>query len=88
MKIEFRESFRKDLLRIKDKHLHSKIESVLQEIETTKSVEDISNIKKLKGYKDYFRIRVGDFRIGLTIVGSLAIVFRVLHRKEINRYFP
>ena len=68
MKIEFRESFRKDLLKIKDKHLHSKIEDVLREIETARSVEDISNIKRLKGYKDYFRIRIGDFRMGLISV--------------------
>jgi mRNA interferase RelE/StbE len=88
MKIEFRESFRKDLLRIKDKHLYSKIESALHNIETAKSVEDISNLKKLKGYKEYFRIRVGDFMIGLVIVGGLVIVVRALHRKEIYRYFP
>ena len=88
MKIEFRESFQKDLLRIKDKHLHSKIESALHNIETAKSVEDISNLKKLKGYKEYFRIRVEDFRIGLIIVGGLVIVVRALHRKEIYRYFP
>ncbi|MGA1264796.1 MAG: type II toxin-antitoxin system RelE family toxin, partial [Prochlorothrix sp.] len=52
------------------------------------------NLLKLKGYDTYYRIRVGDYRIGLEVLhqsdsGNLEIVFvRVLHRKEIYRYFP
>ena len=48
----------------------------------------MSNIKKLKADGDYYRIRVGDYRIGLTEdEGAIAFV-RVLHRKEMYRYFP
>ncbi|MGH2412635.1 MAG: type II toxin-antitoxin system RelE family toxin, partial [Microcystaceae cyanobacterium] len=35
-----------------------------------------------------YRIRLGDYRIGLFIEGKTVTFARVLHRKEIYRYFP
>ncbi|MBX6423476.1 type II toxin-antitoxin system RelE/ParE family toxin [Thermosulfurimonas sp. F29] len=45
-------------------------------------------MKKLKGYKDFYRIRIGDYRIGLQIKENKIIFVRFLHRKEIYRCFP
>jgi len=46
------------------------------------------NIKKLKGEGDYYRIRVGDYRIGMKVNDGVVSFVRILHRKEIYRYFP
>ena len=51
-------------------------------------MEDISNVKKIKGDGDYYRIRVGEYRIGLAEENNAIAFIRVLHRKEIYRYFP
>jgi mRNA interferase RelE/StbE len=51
-------------------------------------LEELNNIKKLKAKGDYYRIRVGDYRIGLTANEEVITFVRVLHRKEIYRYFP
>lgn len=42
-------------------------------------------VKKLKGYRDYWRIRVGDYRIIYTIQDDrlLVIVIRIGHRREV-----
>ncbi|WP_256973597.1 type II toxin-antitoxin system RelE/ParE family toxin [Nostoc sp. T09] len=48
----------------------------------------ISNIKKLKADGNYYRIRVGDYRIGFAEDEDMITFVRVLHRKEIYRYFP
>jgi mRNA-degrading endonuclease RelE of RelBE toxin-antitoxin system len=34
------------------------------------------------------RFRVADYRIGFIFDGQTVIFFRVLHRKDIYRYFP
>lgn len=88
MKIEFRRSFEKDLSKIRDKALLLKIKVVIEEIENTGELLGISNIKKLKANGNYYRIRVGDYRLGLTEDGGLITFVRILHRKEMYRYFP
>jgi mRNA interferase RelE/StbE len=46
--------------------------------------------QKLTGYQTYYKIRVGDYRIGLHIdVSERLVEFqRVMHRREIYRKFP
>lgn len=84
----FRESFSKDLSTINDSKVLSRIERIILEVESAKSISEINNIKKLKGAKTAFRIRVGDYRIGLFIKGEVTEFIRVLHRKDIYKYFP
>ena len=42
-------------------------------------------VKKLKGYRDYWRIRVGDYRIIYTIQDDrlLVVVIRIGHRRDV-----
>ncbi|OGU15337.1 MAG: plasmid stabilization protein [Ignavibacteria bacterium GWB2_35_12] len=51
---------------------------------------DVGNIEKLKGYQDKYKIRIGDYRIGLTLEkNNKRIIFqRVAHRKDIYKLFP
>ncbi|HAO10876.1 MAG TPA: plasmid stabilization protein, partial [Planktothrix sp. UBA8407] len=44
--------------------------------------------KKLKGDDNAYRLRVGDYRIGFYFDGETVTFARVLHRKDIYRYFP
>ena len=48
----------------------------------------IVNLKKLKGFKTAYRIRIGDYRIGVFIDGDIVEFARVVHRKDIYRLFP
>ena len=88
MNIEFRKSFAKDLLTIFDNNLLIKIEEVIEEIKQAEKLSEVSNVKKLKGEINHYRIRVGNHRIGIKFDGSIVLFIRVLHRKEIYRYFP
>ncbi len=88
MNIEFRKSFAKDLLTILDKNLLTKIEEVIEEVKQAEKLSEVNNVKKLKGEINHYRIRVGNHRIGIKFDGSLVSFIRVLHRKEIYRYFP
>ena len=88
MKIEFRRSFLKDLKLIDDKGILKRAREKIEEVKQAKSLSDISNLKKLKGSGDYYRIRVGDYRFGIAVAGENVIFVRFLNRKEIYKYFP
>jgi mRNA interferase RelE/StbE len=88
LKVRFRNSFKKDLKRIKDKSLLSQISSVIENVKAADSVGDVSNLLKLKGYQGFYRIRVGNYRLGLSVTEEEVIFVRCLHRKEIYRVFP
>lgn len=88
MRIFFEESFRKDLSKIKDKKLLKRVYAIIDEIKIAGNINEIHNLEKLKGYKAYYRIRIGDYRIGIEIISNKFIFTRFLHRKEIYKYFP
>lgn len=88
MNVEFRKSFEKDLTNLRDEALLQRIKAVIEEVETVDSLSDVRNIKKLKAEGNYYRIRVGEYRIGMTVNEDTVIFVRVLNRKEIYRYFP
>ena len=46
--------------------------------------------QKLSGYSHYYKIRIGDYRVGLRIDSEAQLIEfrRVLHRREIYRKFP
>lgn len=88
MNLEFRKSFEKDLGNIQNATLLQRIRAVIEEVETAENLSEVTNIKKLKGGDAYYRIRVGDYRIGITADEDTVIFVRVLHRKDVYRYFP
>ena len=88
MKVAFRESFLRDLRAIKDKSALRRIREVIDNVEQVNNPTDISNLKKLKGQGQYYRIRIGEYRVGLQIEADTVTFVRVLNRKDIYRYFP
>jgi len=88
MNVEFRKSFEKDLSKIRDETLLQKIQVVIEEAEKANNIGELNNFKKLKTDGNYYRIRIGDYRIGVTITNDIIIFVRALQRKDIYRYFP
>lgn len=89
MKVEFDKSFLKSLNKIKDVNTLKRIEKVIIECETASQTSEINNLKKLKGYTDYFRIKSGNYRIGIQLIDKSIIRFIIVtHRKDIYKRFP
>ena len=88
MEIRFEASFEKDLKKVRDKKLLKRVKEVIEEVKQAEDLRVINDLKKLKGYDTFYRIRVGDYRIGIDIVENRVIFARILHRKEIYKYFP
>lgn len=88
MKTEFKASFAKDLKNIKNKDALRHIKDTIEQIDRAQSLQNLTGVKKLKGVGNYFRIRVGEYRIGMILKGDTVAFVRCLDRKEIYRYFP
>ncbi len=88
MKIHFHENFDKDLSKVGDAILAKQIRKLILRLENVRNLAEIPNVKKMQGGPNYFRIRIGDYRLGITKENDTITLMRVLHRKEIYRYFP
>ena len=88
MQVEFLSKFNRDLDRIHHQSVRKAIIKVIDEVKIARTLNEVSNIKKLKGFRSAFRIRLGEYRIGVFIEGQTVEFARILHRKEIYRYFP
>ena len=88
MRAEFKSSFVRDLRKVKDKELRDRIAEVIELVEKARGLQEIENMKKLRGGDYYYRIRVGDYRLGLIAERDTIIFVRCLHRRDVYRYFP
>lgn len=89
MKFSIEKSFDRDVDRIQDKKVLKKLRTFISMIEDAKTIHDISNVKKIEGYKSYYRIKIGDYRLGLEASSVKEVtLLRFLNRKDIYRYFP
>lgn len=88
MTLEFRASFTKDLRSIRDRSILRRVRETIVEVEAAGSVLEIKNLKKLRTEGHYYRIRLGHYRLGLTIEDNTVSFIRLLHRREVYRYFP
>ena len=88
MKTTFKASFLNDVKMIKDQRLLIRIRDLIEAVESADSLADIRNLKPLRGAKNYFRVRIGDYRLGLVVENQTVTFVRFLHRKEVYRYFP
>ncbi len=86
MIVKYRKKFLKDLSKIPEKNRTVIEYFVFDELPKTKLQN--TKIEKMTGYKDYYKVRFGNYRIGIQINDIEIILERVLHRKEIYRYFP
>ncbi|MEH2408269.1 type II toxin-antitoxin system RelE family toxin [Nostoc sp.] len=88
-KVEYTKKFLKELADL-PQDMQARIEPIVfQELESENPF-DLGYLQKMKGYDDKYKIRVGDYRIGISIDKYMQTLIcqRVAHRKDIYRTFP
>lgn len=89
MNVEFDKSFEKSLFKIDKKSIFPKIISIIIELHKADSLFELKNIKKLSGFKDYYRIKIELYRIGIERINKNTVRFiTIKHRKDIYKVFP
>ena len=88
MIVEYRKRFLKELSKIPTE-TRLKIEKfVFEDLPKAESIYEVGVIEQMKGYRSYYKVRFGSYRIGLKIENEKTVFERALHRRDIYRYFP
>ncbi|WP_291323182.1 type II toxin-antitoxin system RelE/ParE family toxin [Desulfonatronospira sp.] len=89
MKVLYTKGFSKDLDGIiHNASLKKRLVDILEKLQQIDSPQDMKSIRKIQGYSEYYRIRIGDYRLGIKITRNCIEVLRFLHRKDIYKNFP
>ena len=65
MNVEYSKDFEKSVKKLSSKMLDS-IRRVIAEVKNAENIKDITDCKKLVGYRNVYRIRIGDYRAFFT----------------------
>ena len=89
MIVEFDKSFDKSLKHIHDPSVLRRLKRIIIQIENSSSLLASPSVIKLTGYTKYYRVRIGDYRIGIESINKTTIRFIIIaHRKDIYKIFP
>ena len=89
MRLEFRSSFSRDLRRIRNADVLDRVLSVIEELEAAPAIAGIPSATRIKSDRGrYYRMRIGDYRLGAALEGDVLVLVRFLHRRDIYRFFP
>jgi len=89
MIVEFDKSFEKSLRSVHDKRVFQRLKRIINLVEKAPDLSEVSNIVKLTGFTDYYRIRIGNYRVGFELINKTTVRFIIIaHRKDIYKLFP
>lgn len=88
MEITYTKQFLKDLASIPSARRKQIEFFVFEKLPSLSTISEIGKAEKMHGYDGYFKIRFGEYRLGFYSAGKGIELRRVLHRKEIYRYYP
>ena len=83
MNVEYSKDFEQSVKKLSGKMLGS-IRKVITEVKNAENIKDITDCKKLVGYRNVYRIRIGDYRAFFTFhieIINDTVIFRYLVRR-------
>lgn len=88
MEIRYHHQFIRDLRRMRNPPLAARIEQVIEELKAASTIRDVRGVSRITSAGEHYRIRIREYRLGITMDGETAILRRFLPRGEIYRHFP
>ena len=90
MDIFFKPSFVKDFKKLPESTKADVRKICAEDFLIAKDLTELKflDISSIRGFKGYFRIRAGNYRIGFKKEDQSVVFMRVRHRKDIYKVFP
>ena len=87
MQIQIDNSFIRDTKKA-PKNIQKLITDIIESIRAVEKISNLPKVKKMGGYKNAYRIKIDEYRIGLYLEAETIVLSRVLARKEVYKFFP
>lgn len=91
MEVIITKKYIKELAKL-PKYIIAAADEVIDKLKAAKSLPDCDvDFTKMEGQKKdekYYRIRVGDYRIGINTINPKIIVITIIHQNAIYKKFP
>lgn len=89
MNVEFSKSFDKQSSRISDKILLKRLGNIIKKVIACDSLNEVPNLKPIVGHPGFYRIRLGDYRIGISFEEEV-VWFHFFGKRDESTYkkFP
>lgn len=89
MKVLYAKALLKDLEALsRNPGVKKRLLKLIETLKAIKTLDELQHIKKIEGYDCYYRLRIGDYRLGLKLSRNTVELIRFLHRRDIYRRFP
>ena len=88
MEIRYHNQFHRDLRRLGNPSLAAQVEQVIEQLKAASTIRDLGGVSRMTSAGEHYRIRIREYRLGITMDGETAILRRFLPRGEIYRRFP
>lgn len=88
-KVEYKKRFLKELSKLPGS-VQAQAEKMVFEDLICDNPFDLGYLEQMKGYPGKYKIRIGQYRIGVTVDKQQKVIVynRIAHRKDIYRLFP
>lgn len=88
MRIILTKSFQKAFRKL-DATIQKRVLVILRQVELAESLQEVNSVKPMSGYPNYYRIREGNYRVGIYITNEGSIEFQdVGPRGDFYKTFP
>ena len=90
METRFTQRFSKDIdkLPLDEAGIRAALAELIERVEAAETLRGLSGVKKLQGHASAYRLRLGDYRVGIFLVEGVVEFARVVHRRDIYKVFP
>jgi mRNA interferase RelE/StbE len=87
MEFIFLRSFEKDVARL-DIMTRKRVLKLIEQVTGASEIASLANSTRLVGHPNAYRLRIGEYRVGIFLQDGIVEFARVLHRKDIYKVFP
>ena len=89
MEFETSKQFDKVVFKINDKLAKARLKKVIDRVAQAKNLDEIPNITPIVGHPNYYRIKFGDYRVGISLEDNI-VWFLFFGKRDENTYkkFP
>jgi len=89
LKVSYAKTLVKDLEAVsRNPAVKKRLSKLIETFKAIDTLDELKHIKKIEGYDCYYRLRIGDYRLGLKVSGDTVELIRFFHRRDIYRRFP